>query len=240
MGILSLEDTIVLVDLKSHKDSLLSNEASTWRLKRRATCLECGDDNTKFFHAYARGRKVENTIWSLQDEEGTHVAFEDKARCGVNHFQQLFKAPPQASIEEVTRLSHMFPRFVDEEDNRDLLKELTEEELKDVLGSFQKDKSPGPDGWTIDFFLGLFDFLGRDLLKVVEDSRLAGWIPASFNSTFIALIPKSDNATSLNDFRLISLCNCVYKIISKVIALRLKTILSAHVSAEQFGFLEGR
>ena len=126
----------------------------------------------------------------------------------------------------------MFPRFVDEEENRDLVKALTEEELKEVLGSFQKDKSLGPDGWTIDFFLGLFDILGRDLLQVVEDSRLAGWIPASFNSTFIALIPKSDNATSLNDFRPISLCNCVYKIISKVIALRLKTILSAHVSTE--------
>ena len=75
---------------------------------------------------------------------------------------------------------------------------------------------------------------------MVEDSRLAGWIPASFNSIFIAVIPKYDNASSLNDFRPISLCNCVYKITSKVIALILKTILSAHVSAEQFGFLEGR
>ena len=45
---------------------------------------------------------------------------------------------------------------------------------------------------------------------------------------------------SLNDFRPISLCNCVYKIISKVIALRMKVILSEQISAEQFGFLEGR
>ena len=67
--------------------------------------MECGDDNTKNFHAYAIGRKVANTIWSLEDEEGTHVSFEDKARCGVNHFQHLFKAPPQASIEEVIRMA---------------------------------------------------------------------------------------------------------------------------------------
>ena len=75
---------------------------------------------------------------------------------------------------------------------------------------------------------------------MIEDSRSSGWIPASFNSTFIALIPKSDNASSLNEFRPISLCNCVYKIISKVIAKRLKVILSAQISDEQFGFLEGR
>ena len=82
--------------------------------------------------------------------------------------------------------------------------------------------------------------MGMDLLQVLEDSRSSGWIPASFNTTFIALIPKSDNARTLNDFMPISLCNCVYKIISKVIAVRLKSILSEHISAEQFGFLEGR
>lgn len=54
------------------------------------------------------------------------------------------------------------------------------------------------------------------------------------------LIPKSDNAETLNEYRPISLCNCIYKIISKVIARRLKRILSNNISAEQFGFLEGR
>ena len=58
----------------------------------------------------------------------------------------------------------MFPRFVAEEDNGDLMKEVSEDELKEVLGSFQKDKSPGPDGWSMDFFLDLFEILGRDLL----------------------------------------------------------------------------
>ena len=136
-------------------------------------------------------------------------------------------------------MAQMFPHFVDEGGNRDLMREVIEEELKKVMGSFQKDKIPGPDGWPIDFFLDLYDILGKDLLQVIEDSRTSGWIPASFNSTFIALIPKSDNPLTLNDFRPISLCNCVYKIISKVIALRMKSILSKHISDEQFGFLEG-
>lgn len=134
----------------------------------------------------------------------------------------------------------MFPRFVDEDGNRELMKAISEEELKEVLGSFQKDKSPGPDGWMIEFFLDLFEFLGPDLMAVIEDSRVSGRIPASFNSTFIALIPKADNAESLNEYRPISLCNCIYKIFSKVIARRLKRILSINIYAEQFGFLEGR
>jgi len=137
-------------------------------------------------------------------------------------------------------MAQMFPRFVDDEGNMHLMREASEEELKEVLLSFQKDKSPGPDGWSIEFFLELFEILGVDLLKVVEDTRTSGRIPASFNSTFLALIPKSDSPQTLNDFRPISLCNCIYKIVSKFIAKRLKVILSEHITEEQFGFLEGR
>jgi len=67
-----------------------------------------------------------------------------------------------------------------------------------------------------------------------------GHIHNPINVTFIALIPKTDNLTSFEDFRPISLCNCLYKIISKVISIRLKVILSKHISREQFGFLKGR
>ena len=73
----------------------------------------------------------------------------------------------------------------------------------------------------------------------MEDTRISGRIPACFNSTFIALIPKVDNPLSLADFRPISLCYCIYKVIAKVVARRLKGILSTHISGEQFGFLEG-
>jgi hypothetical protein len=74
----------------------------------------------------------------------------------------------------------------------------------------------------------------------VEESRKNGRIHEPFNATFIALIPKLDKPTSFDDFRPISLCNCIYKIISKVISRRLKDILSRHISLEQFGFLKGR
>lgn len=58
----------------------------------------------------------------------------------------------------------------------------------------------------------------------------------AFNSTFIALIPKSDYLESFNDFCPISLCNCIYKIIAN----RLKLVLFAHISPEQFTFLNHR
>jgi len=88
--------------------------------------------------------------------------------------------------------------------------------------------------------LGFFDQIEGDILKVIEESRLNGKIHSPLNATFIALIPKVDDPHSFDDFRPISLCNCIYKIIAKVIARRLKPLLSASISKEQFRFLEGR
>jgi len=240
-GFRSQEEKEDLMRKEERRNILLKEKEETWRLKSRAIWLKSGDENTKFYHAYAKGRKNANTIWKLEDSEGREEnTFEGMARIGVSHFQNLFKANNQASIEEVVRLAQLFPGFVNEEENQKLYEKVTEDELKEALNSFQKDKSPGPDGWTIEFFQELYDFLGNDILRVVEDSRQSGRIPASMNSTFIALIPKTDNPTSLDEFRPISLCNCIYKIISKIIARRIKGILSSNISMEQFGFLKGR
>ena len=62
----------------------------------------------------------------------------------------------------------MFPRFIEEEENAEIMEEISEEKLKEVLHSFQKDKSPGPDGWSTDFFVGFFELLSPDLLKVIK------------------------------------------------------------------------
>ena len=71
--------------------------------------------------------------------------------------------------------------------------EVSEDDLFKVLDSFQKYKSLGPDAWLVELFLGFFDTLGQDLLRVVEDSWQFGRMFSPFNPTFIALIPKKQN-----------------------------------------------
>jgi hypothetical protein len=87
------------------------------------------------------------------------------------------------------------------------------EELKSVLFHFKKDKSPGSDDWTNEFFTFFFDLVGEDLLEMVEESRRLGSIVGGLNSTFLTLIPKANKPTTFDDFRPISLCNLCYKVI---------------------------
>ena len=104
----------------------------------------------------------------------------------------------------------------------------------------KNDKSPGPNGILVEVYWALFDVLGLDIVRAVDDSCRLGKIPVVFNSTLIALIPKSDLPKSFEDFIPISLCNCIYKSIGKVISVRIKKVLCGSISGEQFGFLPGR
>ena len=87
------------------------------------------------------------------------------------------------------------------------------DEIESSLKYFKKDKAPGPDGWLVKFYLAFYDILGPELLELVETSQIEGRVSPSLNSTFIALMHKKENPSTFSDFRPISLCNLVYKLI---------------------------
>lgn len=159
---------------------------------------------------------------------------------GIRHFSIQYRAPLHYDLPEIMNIARSFNRYVDQDQVEYLNAPVTMEEIEGVLKWFKKDKSPGPDGWPIEFYIHFFELLGRDLLIAIEDSRKHDRIYDGFNSTFIALIPKIDHPISFHDYRPISLCNCIYKIISKIIAYRIKSILSVRIAKEQFSFLHHR
>jgi len=174
-----------------------------------------------------------NTIWSPRDQRGPKVKnFKELVDLGTDYFKELFKAQEGTSIVEIIKVAWIFPCFVEEDEAGSLKTPVIDKKLIELLHLFQKGKSHGPNGWPIEFYLGCFDILGSDLLKVIEESRKRGHIQNPINATFLVLISNTDNPSSFEDFRPISLCNCLYTIISKVISRRLKVILSKHIFGE--------
>jgi len=240
-GFLSEESKSLLNNLEKQKTKLLQEKEEQWRLKSRAIWLKAGDCNTKIFHNLANDRKASNTIRQLPCEpDGWATTHQQLARMGISHFKRQFTAQAAINLPDIINLAGHFPRFVEQEDLEDLTQPVTMQELEGTLKWFKKDKSPGPDGWPMEFYLAFHELLGEDLLAIIEESRITGHIHPPMSYTFIALIPKSDAPSSFNDFRPISLCNCLYKIISKIIANCIKPILSTHISPEQFAFLHHR
>jgi len=82
--------------------------------------------------------------------------------------------------------------------------------------------------------------MGTDLLNAIEELRLSGKVCGSLNSTLWNRIPKESKPSSFNEYKPIALCNFVYKVITKIIASRIKEKMASYISAKQFGFLKDR
>lgn len=76
--------------------------------------------------------------------------------------------------------------------------------------------------------------------RAVDDFYLRGNWPRATNSSFIALIPKVESPQNLSEFRPISLVGCLYKIVTKILAARMKRVLYKVMDVNQFAFLGGR
>ena len=112
----------------------------------------------------------------------------------------------------------------------------TLEEVEEIVKGMKKNKAPGPDGFTAEFYQASWDFIGQDILDVVEESRRNQKVNTSLNSTLLSLIPKESKSEVPRGFRPIALCNVIYKIIATVVGKRLKPLLSSIISPEQTGF----
>lgn len=106
--------------------------------------------------------------------------------------------------------------------NVGLIREFTGDEVDQAINQTQPLKAPRPDGFGACFFQMHWETVGDYVRRAVLAFLNHGIFYSFLNSTHIALIPKLQNAASVNDFRPISLYNVLYKIIAKVLANRLK------------------
>ncbi|KAL6197994.1 hypothetical protein ACLB2K_027786 [Fragaria x ananassa] len=114
------------------------------------------------------------------------------------------------------------------------------EEIWAAVTSMDPDSAPGPDGFNGHFFVSCWDVVGADVVKAVQYFFQHGYLAPSFNSGIIILIPKVDHADSIKQFRPIALTNFVFKIIPKIIAIRLASVASRIISPQQHAFVAGR
>lgn len=173
----------------------------------------------------------------MDDDNQIHQTQEGICNVVVHYFQKAYEINDNILAEDLIRGIEPYPTMYEDKHNDDLYQEVMKEELMNVLKYFKSDKSPGLDGWTIELFTHFFELHKKDLLNMVEESMSTGYIHKHITSTYIALIPKNNNAKSLLEFEPISLCNIIYKIISKTIAGIMRNTLSQYISLEQHGFL---
>ena len=122
----------------------------------------------------------------------------------------------------------------------DLEQPFTAKEIADALAQIYPTKALGLDGFPAAFFQKHWSSVKEGVVKTCLHILNEGGNPAPINHTYIALIPKVHKLRRVNEFRLISLCNVIYRIIAKIMANRLKHILNDHISPTQSAFVPNR
>ncbi|CAL1369949.1 unnamed protein product [Linum trigynum] len=129
---------------------------------------------------------------------------------------------------------------VTQEMNASLTAEVLPEEIRRTVFGMGSKQEPRSDGFTGKFFKAFWGIGGDSVIEAVRSFFATSRMLRSFNHTWLTLIPKVDQVESMRQLRPISLCQFVYKVITKIMVERLAGVLPIIVSEGQNAFIRDR
>lgn len=141
---------------------------------------------------------------------------------GPRHYQSILNQCPSPITENI---------------NEDLVAVPLLEEIHSAVFQLGAFKAPGPDGFNGIFYQQSWKIIKTDLLQLVQKFFQTSVLDPRLNQTHIVLIPKIKSPENISQYRPISLCNFSYKVISKILANRLKKWLPLIIEPEQGAFV---
>ncbi|KAA3472023.1 reverse transcriptase [Gossypium australe] len=223
-------------ETRDELENVLDHEDILWRQKARCDWLQLGDRNTKFYHSRTVKRRKFNRIMSLRVDNGDWCSDQNiLQKKAVEFFGELYGEVPTISrATSKNSFPHLKPSEI-------MLLEtpISNEEIKKAMFDMAPLKAPGSDGYHALFFQSQWDTLGNDVCQWVKSVFEGRPIEPELNNTLIVLIPKKESPEDFSQFRPISLCSVLYKLVMKVIANRFKVVLPKLISQEQAGFIAG-
>ncbi|CAN1744115.1 LINE-1 retrotransposable element ORF2 protein, partial [Linum perenne] len=227
-------------EVRAELEKTLWQENMLWLQKSRLQWIRDGDRNTKFFHLSTLKRRKFNAIKGLKREDGSWCFDERELQeLAISHFQNLFRAGTVTELQgngELTGFTCPIPEAVGE----GLGMAPSETEIFSIIKSMGRLKAPGKDGFHPIFFQKCWKTVGPDVANFVSSCFRYPEMVEQVNETIIVLIPKLAKLEAISQFRPISLCNVVYKTITKCIADRLKPHMVNLVGEAQTSFVPGR
>jgi len=182
----------------------------------------------------ARKRQASRTIKKIIDDQGiTYTESFDIMKVFTIHFRKKF-SPIRMDGESASLLMNCELRRITQEMNAVLEDPITIDELRNSISKGKSQKAPGHDGIGLGFYKTEWEEMKHDLLQILNCMYMDGIILARQLQGLIACIPKHAHPSKVDDYRPLILMNTDYKILTRIIAERLKPILSTLLHQNQY------
>lgn len=216
---------------------LLAQQHFYWKQWAKFHWLRNGDQNLRFYHESVCRRRRNNQVTKLKNDDGAWIQKGPELdRFIGDYFGQLY-ASTQVIIEDVLEC---ITKRITSNQNSILTRAIDGEEAKQAVFNMHPDKSLGPNSLNPGFYQAYWDVLGGDIVDMCNQFLLTCQLQQGLNDTNLVIIPKTSNPQSVRDLRSIALYNVMYKILTKILANRLKEVLSIIISKNQSAFIIGR
>ncbi|GKB82679.1 hypothetical protein Tco_0949574 [Tanacetum coccineum] len=204
--------------------------------KAKIEWLEVGDSNSAYFHKSVKSRIHSGRINVIMNSDNIEVTGSNVADAFVSHYQMFLGSD---MVCDNLNMDGLFLKKVSTDSFSNMVRPITDEEIKAAVFSIRDEHAPGPDGFWSAFFKKGWDLVSLDVCHAIGDFFVNGRLLKEINHTFIALIPKVSTPLKINDYRPISCCNVIYKCISTIITNRIIDGIKEVVSDNQSAFVPG-
>lgn len=220
-------------------DVVMEQEEMLWYQKSREKWIVSGDRNTKFFHTSTVIRRRRNRVDTLQADDGSWIKDGHELELmAVEYYKRLY------FMADVNPIMRQLPSEgftpISEADLKRIGKPCTATEIELSLRSMGKYKAPGPDGYQPVFYQDCWDVVGSSVVRFVLEFFESCELPEELNDALVVLIPKVNKPEKITQFRPISLCNVLFKVMTKAMVLRLKSLMPLLIGPAQSSFIPGR
>ncbi|VFR00985.1 unnamed protein product [Cuscuta campestris] len=222
---------------RAHLIQATNIELLFWKQKANLKWISEGDCNSKFYHAFVKGRRAKAKIRFIYDQAGKeHRDMENISTRAIDHFTNVFSNTQSIQVDP---MMDYLEEVITAEDNERICKLPFKEEIKAAVWSLDPGSAPGPDGFNGTFFRTYWNIIKTDVISATQEFFTGVPIPKAYGSTFITLIPKNEKPRVFGDYRPISLSTFMSKINTRILVDRIQAILPKIISAEQTSFQKG-
>ena len=229
--------------LQAELNLLTTKKTELLMLKSRQRFFETGDRAGKLLAHQARSTAASRLISKIKSPTGeTLTDTRDINTAFLNFYSELYSSECSPDIWDLNNpLDNLNYPVMDASVSEDLGGPITLLEIHEAIQSMQNGKSPGPDGYTVEFYKTFSHLLSPILLELYNDSFQKGRLPDTLSQSCISLLLKKDKDPLLcGSRRPISLLNVDLKILSKILYNRLRQVVPDLISTDQTGFIYGR